>query len=41
MLFVVIAGSLSKVLIAEGFSSWGAKDSFIDVGSALDGYAGE
>ena len=41
VLFVIIAGSISKLLIPEAFSSWGAKDSFIDVGSALDGYAGQ
>ena len=39
--FVVIAGCLSKVLIAEAFSTFAAKDSFVDVGSALDGYAGK
>jgi hypothetical protein len=40
IIFVFIAGSMSKVLIAEAFTTYGKKDSFIDVGSALDGYAG-
>ena len=40
VLFVVIAGSLSKVLITEAFSTFASKDTFIDVGSAMDGYAG-
>jgi len=40
IIFVFIAGSMSKILITEAFSSYGKKDSFIDVGSALDGYAG-
>ena len=40
VLFVVIGGSLSKWLITEAFGSFASKDSFVDVGSALDGYAG-
>jgi len=40
VLFVLAAGRLSKVVITEAFAAFG-KDSFIDVGSALDGYAGK
>ena len=39
MLFVLAAGRLSKVVITEAFPVL-RKDSFIDVGSAIDGYAG-
>lgn len=40
ILFIFIAGFMSKVLITEAFTTYGKKDTFIDVGSALDGYAG-
>ena len=40
VLFVMIGDSLGKWLITEAFGTFAAKDSFIDVGSALDGYAG-
>ena len=41
VLYPIIAGSVTKVAITKAFqSSWGSKNTYIDVGSALDGYAG-
>lgn len=40
LLFVLSCGTLAKILIAFAYKYVGYKDSFIDIGSALDAYTG-
>ena len=41
VLFAVVAGDSAKIIITEAFlSPWGGLSSYVDVGSAMDGFAG-